>query len=65
MTYQEQFMRDKYAQIATQIGHQRRKPAAWMHKCARNLMAADSRRFVEKGKRMTDDHLRQVAAKGE
>jgi hypothetical protein len=57
------FLRDRFAQIATQIGHAQRKPASWMHETARTLFDADKQRQEVKGKPMSDDHLKQMAVK--
>jgi len=61
MTYQEQFLNNRYAQIATQIGHNRRFVASEMHALSHHLELADRERHALKGKFMSDDHLRQVA----
>jgi hypothetical protein len=63
MTYQSEFMANKYAQVATHIGHARHMPAEWMHAIAVRLCQADKER-QEAGKQpMTLDHLRQMATK--
>jgi hypothetical protein len=56
VTYADQLMANKYALIATQIGHKKRKDAIWMHRAAQLLWAMD------KEKPKTDEHLRQLAA---
>jgi hypothetical protein len=63
MTYQEQFMQDRYAQIACQIAHLKQKPVEWMWGTAKALVEADTKREQEKGKVMSDDHLKQMAVK--
>ena len=63
MTYQEQFMADRYANIATEMGHKRRKSPEWMHEMAMKLCRLDVEREKTKGKPMSDDHLKQIAGK--
>lgn len=56
MTYQEQFMRDRFAQIAVNMPQ---KYKADPHALAWYLAGLEHKR----GRPMTDDHLRQEAVK--
>jgi hypothetical protein len=56
-------MADRYALIATEMGHKRRKSPEWMHEMAVTLCRLDVEREQTKGKRMSDDHLKQIAGK--
>ena len=63
MTYAEAFLNNRYAQIATKIGHQYRKDPNWMQETAEKLFAMDAERRHLKGKPMSEDHLKQEAVK--
>lgn len=60
MTYQEELLRDKYANAAMSV-HGMQQPA--LAECAEYLMALDTMRYIEKGRYMTEDHLKQAARK--
>jgi hypothetical protein len=63
MTYAEDFLENRYAQIATTIGHGYRKDAEWMHRTAHELYRLNAERLETKGKPMSSDHLKQEAVK--
>lgn len=56
--YQEELLRDKYANAALSV-HGLQQPR--LKECAEYLMALDAMRYIEKGKDMTEDHLKQEA----
>jgi len=59
MTYADQFLRNKWAQIATQVGHAARKSPEWMHSCAMKLHDFE----LSREKPTSRDHLIQIATK--
>lgn len=63
MTYADLFLVNRYARIATHIGHAYRKPAEWMHETAQVLYQKNLARLDSKGKEMSDDHLKQEAVR--
>jgi hypothetical protein len=62
-TYQSSLLRNRWANVALDIGHKYRKPATWMHETARLLCEQDSAATEQKGMALSDDHLRQIASK--
>jgi len=62
MTYQEMLLRDRYANAALSVvknGRLLQQPKLSL--CAKHLFLMNAKRMKEKGKEMSDDHLRQEA----